>query len=241
MQSKRNTLVSFILLLFFWQTVAMLQGERIFFPSFLEVWKDSLLLFRERNFWETLTLTLFRVIAGVMLCFCFASLLSFFTFCRREVEIVWKAFFQICRILPSVVMILLLLIFFPIPWIPFCIQICVVLPLLYEQSLKALENMNPEYQEFLEYYDFSLWKKFSLVYFPIIKQEMYQNMESILGLCMKVTIAGELLSQEERAIGGEIFIEKMYLNIPRVLAWCLVLLCLHSILFFFLKRWGKHE
>lgn len=67
---------------------------------------------------------------------------------------------------------------------------------------------------------------------------MYKNLESILGLCFKVTIAGELLAQEETSVGGEIFTQKMYLNLSTVFAWCFVLLLLHFFMLLLLKRFG---
>lgn len=241
MQNKKRTLYSFLFLILLWQISFWIKGESVFFPSFFQLLSETLSLIQERSFLGIVSRTLLRVILGCSLCFGFAFVLAFLAFWKAKFEILWTSFFQICRILPSVVLIVLLLIFFPIAWIPYGIQICVVLPLLYEQSLKSLQAMNPEYHEFLQYYEVSAWKKFRYVYLPIVLRAMYKNMESILGLCMKVTIAGELLAQEEKSIGGEIFTEKMYLNIPRVLAWCFVLLLLHIVLMFVIKRLGKED
>lgn len=241
MQTKRNTFLSFLVLILLWQSFIWWKGENMFFPSFPQVIADTFSLVQEKSFLEILLRTLLRVVFGFFLCFALAFFLAFLAFWKRDLEIVWKSFFQICRILPAVILIVLLLLFFPISWIPFCIQLCVVLPLLYEQSLKSLQEMDLEYHEFLHYYHVSLWKKFRYVYFPIVFHGMYKNLESILGLCMKVTIAGELLAQEDRAIGGEIFTEKMYLNISRVLAWCLILLILHGILSFVINKVGQRR
>lgn len=237
--TNKKQLYSFLLLLVLWQVSASVQEERVFFPSFLEVIQEGVLLVQEGSFWKILSLTFFRVFLGFSLCFSLAFLLAILSFWKENLEIVWTALFQIFRILPSVVMIILLLIFVPISWISISIQLCVVLPLLYEQSLKSLQGISGEYREILYYYDVALWKRCFYVYFPVVFQNLLKNMESILGLCIKVTIAGELLAQEEESIGGEIFIQKMYLNIPRVLAWCLLLLLLHSLLALCIRKLGK--
>ncbi|MDK4494035.1 ABC transporter permease subunit [Fusobacterium necrophorum] len=199
---------------------------------------DGILLLQTAFFWKTLGLTILRVAVGFGFCCSLSVVLALLTFWKREMEILWIAFFGVCRILPSVVLIVLLLVFVPLTWLPFVIQACVVLPLMYEQALKSLESFEQDISLFLRFYRISYWKRFRKVYLPKIFREMYKNLEVILGLCFKVTIAGELLAQEETSVGGEIFTQKMYLNLSTVFAWCFVLLVLHFFMLLLLKRFG---
>lgn len=238
MRSKRNVLLSFFLWICFWEGYSIWKGERVFFPSLEMVVTDGILLLQTAFFWKTLGLTILRVAVGFGLCCSLSVVLALLTFWKREMEILWIAFFGVCRILPSVVLIVLLLVFVPLTCLPFVIQACVVLPLMYEQALKSLESFKQDISLFLHFYRISYWKRFRKVYLPKIFREMYKNLESILGLCFKVTIAGELLAQEETSVGGEIFTQKMYLNLSTVFAWCFVLLLLHFFMLLLLKRFG---
>ena len=187
---------------------------------------------------KTVGLTILRVAVGFGLCCSLSVVLALLTFWQREMEILWIAFFGVCRILPSVVLIVLLLVFVPLTWLPVVIQACVGLPVMYEQALKSLKSFEQDISLFLRFYRISYWKRFRKVYLPKIFREMYKNLEGILGLCFKVTIAGELLAQEETSVGGEIFTQKMYLNLSTVFAWCFVLLVLHFFMLLLLKRFG---
>lgn len=238
MRSKRNVLLSFFLWICFWEGYSIWKGERVFFPSLEMIVTDGILLLQTAFFWKTLGLTILRVAVGFGLCCSLSVVLALLTFWKREMEILWIAFFGVCRILPSVVLIVLLLVFVPLTCLPFVIQACVVLPLMYEQALKSLESFEQDISLFLHFYRISYWKRFRKVYLPKIFREMYKNLESILGLCFKVTIAGELLAQEETSVGGEIFTQKMYLNLSTVFAWCFVLLLLHFFMLLLLKRFG---
>ncbi|RXZ69217.1 ABC transporter permease subunit [Fusobacterium necrophorum] len=238
MRSKRNVLLSFFFWICLWECYSIWKGERIFFPSLEMVVSDGILLLQSAFFWKTLGLTILRVAVGFGLCCSLSVVLALLTFWKREMEILWIAFFGVCRILPSVVLIVLLLVFVPLICLPFVIQACVVLPLMYEQALKSLESFEQDISLFLRFYRISYWKRFRKVYLPKIFREMYKNLESILGLCFKVTIAGELLAQEETSVGGEIFTQKMYLNLSTVFAWCFVLLLLHFFMLLLLKRFG---
>ena len=238
MRSKRNVLLSFFLWICLWEGYSVWKGERGFFPSLEMVVTDGILLLQTAFFWKTLGLTILRVAVGFGLCCSLSVVLALLTFWKREMEILWIAFFGVCRILPSVVLIVLLLVFVPLTWLPFVIQACVVLPLMYEQALKSLESFEQDISLFLRFYRISYWKRFRKVYLPKIFREMYKNLEGILGLCFKVTIAGELLAQEETSVGGEIFTQKMYLNLSTVFAWCFVLLVLHFFMLLLLKRFG---
>ena len=51
-----------------------------------------------------------------------------------------------------------------------------------------------------------------------------------MGLTFKVIIAGEVLSQESLSIGGEIFINKIYLESSNIFAWIIVVIVLNYFL-----------
>lgn len=237
MQIKRNTLLSFLFFICLWEGYSIWKGERVFFRVWRWYSKTAFCCYK----------ALFLENVGIdnsksrcrfwTLLFSFCCLSSFDFLETRDGNFV-DCFFGVCRILPSVVLIVLLLVFVPLTCLPFVIQVCVVLPLMYEQALKSLESFEQDISLFLHFYRISYWKRFRKVYLPKIFREMYKNLEGILGLCFKVTIAGELLAQEETSVGGEIFTQKMYLNLSTVFAWCFVLLVLHFFMLLLLKRFG---
>lgn len=229
MQNKKYTLYSFCFLFCLWQLASLLEGNSIFFPSFWEVLKEGVALLEEREFWRTLLFSLFRVGMGFLFSLFLALFLALFAYWKDGIEILWKGLFRVFQILPSLVLILLLLVFCPTERLAFFIQLCVVLPLLYEQFHKTLMSLGEEYGLCLYYYEVSFWKRIAHIYFPFLWRELSKNIAGVLGLAFKVTIAGELIAQEDGTIGGEIFLQKMYLNIPRMFAWCMLLLLLHVI------------
>lgn len=215
-----------------------MERRKSFFSEFGDGIQRLHFVVTKHFFWKTLGLTILRVVVGFGLCCSLSVVLALLTFGNERWKFCGLLFFGVCRILPSVVLIVLLLVFVPLTCLPFVIQVCVVLPLMYEQALKSLESFEQDISLFLHFYRISYWKRFRKVYLPKIFREMYKNLEGILGLCFKVTIAGELLAQEETSVGGEIFTQKMYLNLSTVFAWCFVLLVLHFFMLLLLKRFG---
>jgi NitT/TauT family transport system permease protein len=100
----------------------------------------------------------------------------------------------------------------------------------------GIKSISQDYINMAKIYSPTPWKMFKYFYVPLIFIYVSPLLSSILSLTFKTVIAGEVLAQLSNSIGGEIFLEKIYLNTSKVFAWIIVVLIFNWFLEVFLKK-----
>jgi NitT/TauT family transport system permease protein len=125
--------------------------------------------------------------------------------------------------IPMMILILLALIWFDKNNAPFIVGFMITFPILYENILGSMVELDKSLIEIANVYKVSLKDKIIKIYFPAIKFRLTPIIASTISLALKVVIAGEVYGQPSYGIGTMIQVEKINFNTSGIFAWLIII------------------
>ena len=117
-----------------------------------------------------------------------------------------------------------------------------VVPVVWENLFRGIRAADPQLLEMAKAYRFSAVKTAVLIYLPSLRPYFSAALTTAMGLAWKSGAAAEVLCLPKRAIGTQIYNSKLYLEIPDLFAWTVVVvtlsLILEKLLRLALARWN---
>lgn len=108
------------------------------------------------------------------------------------------------------------------------IAFLMVLPVIWQSVHTGLGSADPELLEMARVYRFSRGKKLRYLYLPAALPYLISAMRVGLGFSWKSGIAGEVIAIPSQAIGTQLYNAKIYLDMPRLFAWTIVIILLSA-------------
>lgn len=245
MQSSYGVL-SFILFLIGWEIVALVVDNSLLFPNLIDISTALKNIVIGENFVYTIWNTLSRLFLGIFFAIIFSVILGTLSYKYEIVNILLRPFTIFLRAVPTITIIILVLIWSSTQRVPIVVGFLILFPILYEGILGGLNGVDRNLLNMSKVFKVKLARVIKDIYIPSVYYHISSNIPSYIGLTFKVIIAGEVLSQENLSIGGEIFINKIYLESSNIFAWIIIIIVLNYILEQSLKafntkvcRWQK--
>lgn len=229
MQSSYKFL-SFALFLGVWEGVALLVDNSLLFPRLLEIFSALKIIVLSGDFFHTLWNSISRLGIGVFISLIGSILLATFSYRFELINILLNPFIIFLRAVPTITIIILVLIWSSTEKVPIVVGVLILFPILYEGILGALKNIDKNLLKMSKVFKVPKGRVIKEIYIPSVYYTLSTNLPSYIGLTFKVIIAGEVLSQENLSIGGEIFLNKIYLESSNIFAWIIVVIILNYIL-----------
>ena len=153
-------------------------------------------------------------------------------------------FVSTVRLVPTMAIALIVYLWVSSVFAPAVVAFIVVMPVAYSQMLSSLMGTKEEYADFCKAYSLSKKTVITRVYLPSAMPAMVESAASSLSLCLKLTVAAEVLVGAYNSLGGLMVLAKnTYLDTSLVFAvtvWTvitgLVAEWLVRIVYFGLKR-----
>ena len=108
------------------------------------------------------------------------------------------------------------------------IAFLMVLPVIWQSVHTGLGSADPELLEMAWVYRFSRGKKLRYLYLPAALPYLISAMRVGLGFSWKSGIAGEVIAIPSQAIGTQLYNAKIYLDMPGLFAWTIVIILLSA-------------
>ena len=108
------------------------------------------------------------------------------------------------------------------------IAFLMVLPVIWQSVHTGLGSADPELLEMARVYRFSRGKKLRYLYLPAALPYLISAMRVGLGFSWKSGIAGEVIAIPSQAIGTQLYNAKIYLDMPGLFAWTIVIILLSA-------------
>ena len=218
------------LFIILWCVAAAAVGKSILLPSPTETVSGFFSLLSERTFYLAVGKTLGRTLIGFLLAF---SLASIFALLSKAFFFFRKAFAPITviiRVLPTISIILLVLIWIKSRFAPFVITFIVLFPMLYTTILNAADGVDPGLVEMSKVYGLSLGKKVRSLYLPAMIPSILTGISLTLSFSVKLTVAAEVLASAQDSMGRYMSQASAYIETPMLLAWTLAAILLGFLL-----------
>lgn len=240
-RSNFRWLRSFLLPLVFWLAIWQLgaylvecsvsgRGNELLLPYPMSVFRSLLRLGQTGEFWESVLWSLVRILtglaAGTIVGTCFAVL----TCASRWCEALLAPAIRVIRATPITSFILLILLWTGKNQVPVIIAALMVIPVVWENISQGIRSADPKLLEMAKAYRFSGLKTARLIYWPSIRPYFGAAITTAMGLAWKSGVAAEVISLPGLAIGTEIYQSKLYLEIPDLFAWTLVVIAMSLLL-----------
>jgi NitT/TauT family transport system permease protein len=130
--------------------------------------------------------------------------------------------FSIINSLPSLIIIILVIIWSDIKFVPLAVSITIVVPIFYNNILSGIDSISKDIADICKVYKISNFNVIKKVYIPGLFFYITPTLGTLISINLKIILASEILSQKSNTIGGEIFINKMYLNTSNIFAWTII-------------------
>lgn len=228
-----------IFLLVIWSIIARIINNELMLPSIINTGKSLVELLKSNETYVILFSTMLRLLLGVFI----SILLGFFMFLlliwRRNTIYFFRPLLAIAKTTPIAALIIILLIWFGSVYSPIIISIFVLFPLVVETLLLGLEKIDCSYLEEMKLNGDNYVYSLVHVYIPFVKPYFFMSLLQCFGLGMKVMVTAELISQTPNSIGLQMYLHKIYLDIPGLFAWTVILVIIVVAFEVFIQRLQK--
>ena len=103
------------------------------------------------------------------------------------------------------------------------IAFLMVMPIVWQNLLNGYDAIPKELSEVCEIFNFSRYKRFKILIFPILMQYLFPAVVTSVGLAWKAEIAAEIIAYTKVSIGQYIYDARYNLMSDRVFAWVAVI------------------
>ena len=241
LKSKLDVFSSCILLFIMWEVLAIKIDNDIYLPTLGEVLKNLYEIIRGEYFLINISSTAIRVLVSFSLAFFISIVLGSLSYISSSFKNFIKPINSILQSVPTMILVVLALIWFDKNKAPFIIGISVVFPILYESVLGALNNIDKNIIEMVDIYNLRIIDKIKYIYIPSINIKLIPIFLSTLSLALKVVIAGEIYGQPSFGIGSIIQVEKTNFNTPAIFAWIVIIVIISIGLDYIQKYISKYN
>ena len=216
-----------------WQLCAFLvdchvqgRGNELLLPYPAAVLAALVRLAGTSAFWGTVAATLGRNLAGMVLGTALGGLLAALTFLSPWADRLLSPAIRVIRATPVVSFILLILLWMGRDRVPVVISALMVLPVVWGNLSRGLGETDPQLLELARAYRFSPFKTIKLIYLPSLRPYFLSAVTTSMGLAWKSGVAAEVLCLPRPSIGTQIYNAKLYLEVPDLFAWTVVVVAL---------------
>jgi len=210
-----------------WAAAAHHIDSEIVLPSPLRVAQSVASLFPTSKFLLALQATFLRGIASFGLSMAAGIAVGLACGLSATFAYAMAPALTVIRATPVLAIILLALIWFPAGAVPVFAAVLMAFPIVVADVRQGVRSADPKLLEMARLFRLRRRDRLRSIYAPAVAPHLVSASHSALGLCWKVVVAGEVLSQPTRALGSGMNRARIELETAEVFAWTFagILLC----------------
>ncbi|MGL5478081.1 MAG: ABC transporter permease [Clostridium sp.] len=215
--------IGVILFLTLWEVLALKINNDIYLPNLKEVYISLKDIISSKDFLFIILSTLFRTFISFIIAIIFGVFLGIISSASNLINNLLKPLNLISKTIPTLVLVVLALIWFNKESAPFVVGTLIVFPIVYDGVLNTLRDVDFKTVEMLKIYDVSLKEKILKVYIPSISLYLLKILVPTFSLAFKVVIAGEVHGQPKYGIGAAVQLSKVNFDTGAIFAWIIII------------------
>ncbi len=250
----RKTVIVFVWLIV-WQIISICVDNSILLVGPVTTCKVLLKKIAEISFWQTVLMSMLRIIAGFLAGWLLGLLLAAASGWRNQkftgrqnpscpqnswLEELLQPVMTLMKTVPVASFVVLFLIWFRTDVLAVVISMFVVLPNVYLNTLEGIKSTDVKLLEMASVYELHPIDKFFYIYRPALKPFWNSCMKLSIGMSWKSGVAAEVIGTPDFSIGEQLYMSKIHLDTAGVLAWTVVIILISTACEkIFLKLWGR--
>ena len=209
-----------------WEIISLLIDNVLLFPDPLTVFLRLFQMIVTSNFWVSLSMSLLRVMLGIVIAIATGTLLAFIS---AKFKLIYDTLFPLMTVIkatPVASFIILIVLFVGRDTVPTVISLLMVMPVVWNNVYEGITNIDKDLKEVCTLYKLSAQKRLQVLYFPSVMPYFSSAVLSSIGLGWKAGIAAEILYPPIESIGKTILDSKQLFLTEDLFAWTLVVILL---------------
>jgi len=230
-QNKRikiiATIVSFAIIIAVWWILA---ETRFRLTGIIPSPPDTLRIIREEmqtdNFFRAVFSTMERAFISFFISFVAAGILAISAHYKKVIGHLLDPFITLCRVMPTMALILILLITVGSNMLPIVVAFLVVFPLCYENMRAAIAETDARLITMARVFKVPKMQQITGIYIPAMLPLIFSSIVAGFGLNIKVVISAEVMGLPAMSIGHLILFAQQGFNFGVSFAWLVVAVAL---------------
>ncbi|MBQ8358257.1 MAG: ABC transporter permease subunit [Clostridia bacterium] len=216
-----------------WWLLAVLFGKPLLLPTPWSVITTLFSLMRTASFWQTVGLSLMRIVVGILLALIGGTLLALLTVKSSFAHHLFSPVLTLCKATPVASIIFLVLLWIGRDRVPLFIAFIMALPIVWSNVREGLLQTDKQLLEMAALFGLSAKDKLLAIRIPSLFPYFLAACRSAIALAWKAGIAAEVLCAPKLSIGRGIYESKQYLMTDELFAWTLVVILISAAI-----EWG---
>ncbi|MCI8420835.1 MAG: ABC transporter permease subunit [Clostridia bacterium] len=218
--------VTVVMIVIVYAIISKVVGVELISPSVGSTLKEFFAMFGKGEFYKAVGGTLWRAFIAYVLSFVLAFALAALTKLWKPLRRAFSPIVALIRVLPTMSLILLALIWFNSFQSTVLVAFCIVFPMLYTGFCDAIESVDKDLIEMSRVYAVDKRRLVTKLYIPQALPSVFTSIKSSIGLNLKLIISAEVLAQTADSMGLYMQLAKINLDTAVLLAWTIVAILL---------------
>ena len=225
LQNKGKLLVIWFWILI-WEILSLIINQEIYLPSPHATFSSLINLLNNKDTYITIFYSTYRTLIGFILS---CTLGVFFGIICGIYKFVYNLFYPlivIIRTIPVMSIIIIAIMWFKDTNVPIFVAFLMCFPIIWTNTVSGIRSTDIKLLQMCDVYKIKKKRVVKSVYFYSSLPYIKAGMISALGIGWKVTSAAEVLSLPKYSIGRFLYDSKVYLEIPDLFAWTIIIISL---------------
>ena len=215
---------SLVAWLVIWQLVSLFIGQQIILPSPLDVLGRLAALAATGAFWHSIATSFLRIMGGFLLSLTIGSLLAGFAAKHTRLREFLAPIMAMIKATPVTSFIILMLVWVSTANLSILAAFLMGMPIVYDNLSEGIRQTDPQLLEMAQVFRLPRAKVLRYIYLSQVLPFFRAACNMALSLCWKAGVAAEVIGLPAGSIGEKLYNAKIYLQIPDVFAWTLVII-----------------
>ena len=181
------------------------------------------------SFFPAIFSTLERALVSFLISFAAASALAALAHFKKFIGIMLNPFIVICRSMPTMALVLILLLVVGSDMLPIVVAFMVVFPLCYENMRTAITETDRKLVTMAKVFRVPKWRQAAGIYAPAMLPFVFSSIIAGFGLNIKVVISAEVMGLPAMSIGHLILSARQGFDFGASFAWLVIAVALSLI------------
>ncbi len=230
LQSKYRNFFIIAFWITVWEILSLIINQEIYLPSPVATFKSLFDLMSDKVTYITILYSTYRTLTGFFISTFWGIILGFVCGMNKSVYNLLNPLVSIIRTVPVMSIIIIAIMWFKDTNVPVFVAFLMCFPIIWTNTIQGIASADHKLLQMCKIYNIKKIRVIKSVYFYSALPYIKAGMVSALGISWKVTSAAEVLSLPKYSIGRFLYDSKVYLEIPDLFAWTIIIILL-SILF----------
>ncbi|MDI9495323.1 MAG: ABC transporter permease subunit [Bacillota bacterium] len=223
---NKNKLFIILFWILVWEILSLIIGQEIYLPSPHAAFSSLINLLTSKETYITICYSTYRTLAGFFLSCLSGILLGIICGIQKPLYDLFNPLIIIMRTIPVMSIIIIAIMWFRDTNVPIFVAFLMCFPIIWTNTVSGIRSTDVKLLEMCEVYKIRRMRVIRSVYFYSSLPYIKAGMVSALGIGWKVTSAAEVLSLPKYSIGRFLYDSKVYLEIPDLFAWTVIIVSL---------------